>query len=151
MGLIVFHKIFPNIPHISSKCGKYPRIFHGILSLLENIVMNVNNVMKVFDANLESINQQTIVSSFFEYFTILELYTLLFLHIYKCRWPSIWLVFEMYSRLIPNESRLGSYYLCTTLFMVFSLKCVIVSLTLFWTICYVSLMINNFTISATSW
>ena len=37
MEVIVFHKIFLDIPHIQSKCG--------ILSVPHNIVMDLNNVM----------------------------------------------------------------------------------------------------------
>ena len=35
-----------NTPHIKTKCGEYPRICHGILSVPQNIVMNLNNVIK---------------------------------------------------------------------------------------------------------
>ena len=38
-----------------------------------------------------------------------------------------------------------------TPFVVFSVKCVIVSFTLFWGVCKVILMVNNFIISVTSW
>jgi hypothetical protein len=34
-----------NIFHIQTACGKYPGIFHGILSLPHNIVMDLINVM----------------------------------------------------------------------------------------------------------
>jgi hypothetical protein len=30
---------------IQYECGKYPRIFHGILSIPHNVVMNMNNIM----------------------------------------------------------------------------------------------------------
>ena len=36
-------------------------------------------------------------------------------------------------------------------FMVFSVTCVTMLLTLFWGACYVTLTINNFTVSVTSW
>ena len=33
------------LSHIQTKCGKYMRIFHEILSVPHNIVMNMNSVM----------------------------------------------------------------------------------------------------------
>ena len=35
-----------NTTHIKTKCREYPRIWHGILSVPQNIVMNLKNVMK---------------------------------------------------------------------------------------------------------
>ena len=40
--------------HSIFKCGQYPRIFHGILSVPHNIVMNLNDVMKVDAINIFS-------------------------------------------------------------------------------------------------
>ena len=37
--------VFSNIPNIQTKCGEYLRILHGILSVPQNIVMDLNNVM----------------------------------------------------------------------------------------------------------
>ena len=45
MGLTVFHIVFLDIPHIQCECGEYPGILRGILSVPQNIVMNMNNVM----------------------------------------------------------------------------------------------------------
>ena len=41
MELIIFHGIFPNIPTFGMNIG----IFYGILSVPQNIVMDLNNVM----------------------------------------------------------------------------------------------------------
>ena len=34
-----------NISHIQFECGKYMRLFHGILSVSQNNIMDLNNVM----------------------------------------------------------------------------------------------------------
>ena len=34
-----------DIPHIRTRCGEYPRMFYRILSIAQNIVMHLNNVM----------------------------------------------------------------------------------------------------------
>ena len=47
MGLIVFHEIFLNISHIQTECGKYLGIFSKTLSIPQNIIMDLNNVMVV--------------------------------------------------------------------------------------------------------
>ena len=41
----MFHKIFMDSFHTQFECGKYLRILCGILSILRNIVMDMNNVM----------------------------------------------------------------------------------------------------------
>lgn len=44
----IFHGILSipqNILHIHTRCEKYPRIFRGILSILHNVVIDLNNVM----------------------------------------------------------------------------------------------------------
>ena len=51
MGLIVFHGIFSNIFTFASnvgECEEYMEIYHGILSLPHNTIMDPNNVMKTF-------------------------------------------------------------------------------------------------------
>ena len=45
MRLTIFHKIFLDIFHIQIKYGDLLKIFHGILSVPENVVMDPNNVM----------------------------------------------------------------------------------------------------------
>ena len=50
-----------------------------------------------------------------------------------------------------NHANLRELWALTTLFMVFSVTCVVVSLTLFWGICQVIPMINNVTNIVTSW
>ena len=56
MGTTTIHKIYLNISHIQTKCGKYHGIFCGLLLVPHNIVMDLNNVMLVhIDA---CINQQ---------------------------------------------------------------------------------------------
>ena len=47
MGPTVFHKIFLNISHIQTECGKYSGIFYEILPIPQNIVMNLNDVMNL--------------------------------------------------------------------------------------------------------
>ena len=42
------HKILHGISHIQSECGKCQGTLCGILTLLEDIVMDMNNVMFVF-------------------------------------------------------------------------------------------------------
>ena len=48
MGLTIVHKIYPDISHIKLECEKYSRIFCGILSMRQNIVLNVKNVMMLW-------------------------------------------------------------------------------------------------------
>ena len=44
----MFHRIFINIFfHIWTEYGEYPGTFHGILSVPQNIILDVNNVMYV--------------------------------------------------------------------------------------------------------
>ena len=44
----MFHRIFINIFfHIWTESREYPGIFHGILSVPQNIILDVNNVMYV--------------------------------------------------------------------------------------------------------
>ena len=45
MGLTVYHVVFPDIPHIQFKRGDYSRILCEILSVPQNIVMEMNNVV----------------------------------------------------------------------------------------------------------
>ena len=45
MGLTKIHKFFLDIFHIQSKCEKYLEIYCGILSVPQNIVVDLNNVM----------------------------------------------------------------------------------------------------------
>ena len=47
MGPTIFHKIFLNISHIQTECGKYSGIFYEILPIPQNIVMNLNDVMNL--------------------------------------------------------------------------------------------------------
>ena len=47
VGLTIFCGIFSNIPHILFECGKYQWILCGILSVLDNIVMDLNNVLEL--------------------------------------------------------------------------------------------------------
>ena len=46
MGLTIFHVIFQNIPRIQTEFGECPGILHRVLSVLQNIVMDLNNVME---------------------------------------------------------------------------------------------------------
>ena len=39
------NKISQDIPHIQTKCGKYLGISHKILSVSQNIVMDLNNIL----------------------------------------------------------------------------------------------------------
>jgi hypothetical protein len=39
--------------HVWTECGKYPKIFHGILLISHNIVMDLNNVMIKLEGNKE--------------------------------------------------------------------------------------------------
>ena len=48
MGFIIFHIIFLDILHIQSEYEEYLEIFHGILSIPHNIVVNLNNIMNHF-------------------------------------------------------------------------------------------------------
>ena len=56
-----------NTPHIQTECEEYPRIFHEILSVPQNTVMNLNNVMNYRSALLKTY-LATIIYCFF-YFT----------------------------------------------------------------------------------
>ena len=47
MGVTIFHGIFPYIFHIRSECENYKGIFHGIMSIPQNIIMDLNNVMEL--------------------------------------------------------------------------------------------------------
>ena len=51
----------------------------------------------------------------------------------------------------PDCPNFKPWHKSTTPCMAFSIACVIVSLTLFWGVCWVTLMMNNFIISVTSW
>ena len=51
-SITMFQEVFPDIFHILSKCGKYPRIFLKIMLVLEDIVMDLNNIMNVGDGLL---------------------------------------------------------------------------------------------------
>ena len=49
-SITMFHgidNISQTISHIHTECGKYPKIFCGILSIPHNIVMKLNNAMTV--------------------------------------------------------------------------------------------------------
>ena len=45
MGLTIFHVLILDISHIQFDCGKYPEILCGLLSVPQNIVKDLNNVM----------------------------------------------------------------------------------------------------------
>jgi hypothetical protein len=45
VGLKILHGIFSYTFHIQIECEKYMRMFHGIFSIPQNIVMDLNNVM----------------------------------------------------------------------------------------------------------
>ena len=45
MGLTMFYRIFFSIPHIQPECGECLRIFLKILSIPQNIVVDLNNAM----------------------------------------------------------------------------------------------------------
>jgi hypothetical protein len=45
MRLTIVHGIFLNTPHIQYECWEYPEILCGILSIPQNIIMDLNNIM----------------------------------------------------------------------------------------------------------
>ena len=45
MGLTIVHEIFHDSSHIQYEYGTHWRIFHGVLSIPQNIVMDLNNGM----------------------------------------------------------------------------------------------------------
>jgi hypothetical protein len=47
VGLTIFHIIFLDISHIQYECGKYQGILSGILSVPQNVVVDMNNVMSM--------------------------------------------------------------------------------------------------------
>ena len=65
MGLTVaFHVVFPDIPHIQTGCGKYSGILCGILSVPQNIVMDLNNMMDGKRSPINVYNGMNIVDVF---------------------------------------------------------------------------------------
>ena len=44
-GTDIFHIIFADVSHIHFECREYMEIFFEILSVLDNIVMDLNNAM----------------------------------------------------------------------------------------------------------
>ena len=46
MGLTLFHVVFLDIFHIQTKCGEYSGILRGIMLVLHNERVYMNNVMK---------------------------------------------------------------------------------------------------------
>ena len=59
--LFKFHRIFLDIPHIQTECENHHEIFCGIMSVPQNIVMDMNNVVKVKFFSRRYLNPHVIV------------------------------------------------------------------------------------------